>query len=659
MTMIKQTMGELLSSALLLVDVQQNFFTRPGLVPPAIDLIACLSTLIERARTMDVPIIHVRTRIRPDGADRMPHWQRQGIMACVTGTPGYQPPDALAALPGERIFHKRFFSAFGCATLQPALEQAGITDLIVAGLYTHGCIRATILDAYERGFHVRVAEDAIGSTEPAHANITRNYLDGRAAFFLPSSEVLRTSSSCGSGLQIEGTRAHELRSPRNNRKPVGQIPFAEPASVTAACVRASAAGTAWRETDARTRANLLDRWADLLERDRNALIRLLAEEIGKPRIEALDELRRALAHIRVAAALCRNGIETTITDGVQVRYRALGTIGLLTPWNNPLAIPAGKLAPALAFGNSCVWKPAPHAPKCAEQLIRTLTEAGLPGGVALLIHGDSVTGKQLVLDEHIVAISVTGSVETGQRITALNGAANKRLQAELGGNNAAIILDDRHLDETALRALAMAVFGFSGQRCTAIRRLIVHVNCVERFTEAFARVVATLRIGDPMDPATEIGPLISREHRDRVIGRLNEALSCGARIVAETRLPTDLPGQCWLAPILLDKVDPQSLIAQQETFGPIGMILPAKGLDAAIDIANGVPQGLVAALYTADQKSRVRFMERIEAGILNTTGKSLAIHPEAPFSGWKASGVGPPEHGIWDRDFYARAQVVY
>jgi hypothetical protein len=323
----------------------------------------------------------------------MPHWQRQDIRACVVGTPGCEPPHGLEARTGEPVLYKGFFSAFGCPELAPALARLGVETLVVVGLYTHGCVRATVLDAYARGFEVLVADDAIGSTEPLHAELSRDWLNGRAACFLPSAGLLAGD--------VDSARA-ELAAPA-------------PVRVADACATAAEAGRRWALVAPAERAALLARWAQALERDADGLSRLLALEIGKPVAEARDELRRTLAHIRLAVKLAHEALEEAPTAGVRVCYRPVGTVALITPWNNPLAIPAGKLAPALACGNGCVWKPSPRAPRCAGELHRALLGAGLPPGLVQLVAGDAETARDIVADPRIDAVALTGSNTAGQR----------------------------------------------------------------------------------------------------------------------------------------------------------------------------------------------------------------------------------------------------
>jgi acyl-CoA reductase-like NAD-dependent aldehyde dehydrogenase len=482
----------------------------------------------------------------------------------------------------------------------------------------------------------------VGSTEPVHAELSRAWLADRAARFQPVAELLALAPGAE---RAEAATAAVLIGLRES------------------CARAAAAGREWAATDPRQRALLLERWAFELEQQRGDLARLLAGEIAKPVAEAQDELRRSLAHIRSAARLARGHLEETPVSGVRVRYRALGTVALVTPWNNPLAIAAGKLAPALACGNGCLWKPSPLAPECSARLLQSLRAAGLPPGLVEPVAGGAEVVSALIADARVDAVSVTGSNTAGQAIAARCAARQIPLQAELGGNNAALILDDWTFDEAALQALARSVFGFAGQRCTALRRLIVQRGILERFGEAFARAVRALPVGDPLDPATAVGPLLSRAHRERVQARLDGALADGALVLARARLPDAAKNgpdaDRWLAPTLLGNVRPESDIAQHETFGPLALILPADDLDEAIALANGVPQGLLAALYGNDEAARHRVAEQVQAGILKLAPGPLLISAEAPFCGWKASAIGPPEHGIRDRDFYARPQTLY
>ena len=356
---------------LLLVDVQQDFLNRPNLIPTPLKLNERLVFLLDGARRKGWPVYHIRTCIQPDGCDRMPHWIQHDIWACVAGSTGYEPPPELAALPEEKVLHKRFFSGFDCPELLPALRDAQVRTLVIAGLYSHGCIRSTVLDAYARGFSVYIAEDAIGSTEPVHAELGRVWLEGRAARFL-SSDAL-------------------LSDPIVDSRRQGPTDSFTDSAISQACEAAAKSGARWAALEPTSRAAILRRWAELLERERKSLIDLLAGEVGKPFIDATDEVRRTLAHIEFAALSALQPPEPSPAPGILIRCCPVGTLGVITPWNNPLAIPAGKLSAALAWGNACVWKPAPETPKCTARLYETLIAAGLPKNTVTLVSGGART----------------------------------------------------------------------------------------------------------------------------------------------------------------------------------------------------------------------------------------------------------------------------
>jgi acyl-CoA reductase-like NAD-dependent aldehyde dehydrogenase len=287
-----------------------------------------------------------------------------------------------------------------------------------------------------------------------------------------------------------------------------------------------------------------------------------------------------------------------------------------------------------------------------------LSDAGAPPELVNLVFGEADTARRLIVDPRVDAISLTGSSQTGRRAAALCALHGKPLQAELGGNNAAIVLADCDVEAEAA-GLALAAFGFAGQRCTATRRIIVERSIAARFEDALLAATKALRVGDPEDAGTQVGPLISSEHRDSVAAVLAHAVREGARILCGGGPPPGLANGCYFLPTLVTGLAPESSLAQEESFGPLALLLEAEGLEEAIRIANGVPQGLVASVCTRDAVARERFAASVEAGILKLAPGALAVHPEAPFGGWKASGIGPPEHGDWDREFYARAQALY
>ncbi len=664
---------------MLLLDVQEDFLARPGLSPSAARLGERIRILLEACRARGVPVLHVRTEIRADGSDRMPHWKRARIWACVEGTPGALPPPRLREAAAEPIFRKQFFSAFGAPGLDARLRELNPGSLLVAGLYLHACVRATALDAYERGYDVWIVDDAVGSTEPVHAEITRSYLGERAARFVETRELLALLTNgegeaetavpgdvfpvaCIDGKWRAASEHRRMlcRQPSDLRVTIGEVPCAGLAEVAAAAEVASQARGGWQKRSVEERAGCLRRFARRLAERESELTLLLVREIGKPRGEAQAEVGRAIAHAegavrRIPAADA--GIAGPPAD-TRVRNRPVGIVGLVTPWNNPLAIPVGKIAPALAFGNAIVWKPACRAPRMAEAILAALADAGVPSDLVSLVFGEADTARCLIAHPSIDAVSLTGSTQTGRIAAALCAQHGKPLQAELGGNNAAIVLADCDVEAEAA-GLALAAFGFAGQRCTAMRRIVVERVLAARFTDALVAAVQRLVVGDPGDPRTQVGPLISPEHREGVVAALAQAVADGGRFLCGGGPPSGLEQGCYFLPTLVAGLRPDAPLAQEETFGPIAVILQAADLDEAIGIANGVPQGLVASVCTRDAAARERFAQEIEAGILKLAPGPLAVHPDAPFGGWKASGIGPPEHGDWDREFYAKPQAVY
>lgn len=666
--------------ALLLVDVQNDFLVRKGLAPRAGVLVSRIEVLTAACRELMLPVFHVHTRVRRDGSDRMPHWKRNNTWLCVEDTHGAAPPASLQPRGSEAWFSKQYFSAFGNPSLDAALQDCGIDTLIIAGLYLHGCVRATTLDAYERGYEVWIADDAVGSNEPGHAEITRSYLNGRAAEFItthdvlrrlghgitsrqnaPDSGVLPVPGSGGKCPDVHAGECFERRNPSNWSEIITRIPLATGNEVARACDTAAVMQRNWMDTPAAHRLQVLNAWAQALHNRKQELAKLIAREIGKPVAEARSEIRRAIDLIRTTADLLAEDRTTRISamgPPVLACSRPQGVIGLITPWNNPVAIPVGKLAPALAWSNAVVWKPALEAPRTSVAVMETLLEAGCSPGVVNLVFGTAATSRLITEDPRLAAVSITGSIETGQGMAALCARLGKPLQAELGGNNAAIVLQDCDLD-THATGMALAAFSFSGQRCTRIQRFIVERSILADFRDAFVAAVEALHVGDPLDETAVLGPLVSRDHLLWIRSLIDGAVSEGARLLCGGTTPERLEHGCWLSPAIIDSVSGDSWLAREEAFGPVAIILPADNLSHATEIANGVKHGLLAALYSEDASHHRRITREVETGIINLSARPLEVHPAAPFGGWKASGIGPPEHGLWDRQFYSRTQAVY
>jgi len=601
-------------TALLLVDLQEDFLRARGLLPPAPRLVARAASLLRAFRASGRPVLHVRTTVGAGGEGRMPHWVAEGRMACVEGTPGWNAPALLHPLPGEPIVRKRHYGAFGDARL-PALIQ-GCDAVVLAGVHLHGCVRATALEAYERGFRVLVAEDAVASDDPLHAAATRRWLEARAARFLPADAI-----AAGEG----GAPPAAIGPPAPPPPPLD-------------------------------RAAILRRLAALLAEDAEELARSIAEEVGKPLRFARGEIGRAAANALDAAARAgAAGGEERGASGASARRRPLGLVAAATPWNNPVAIPVGKIAAAVAFGNRVAWKPSPEARAVSERLLALLRRAGAPEGLVQRFDGDGRVARALAEAPWVDAVTLTGSPEAGFSLQEICARRAIPFQAELGGNNGAIVWGDADL-AAAAASVAAGAFDGAGQRCTATRRAIVEEARCDEFTALVAAATAALPVGDPLDPATRVGPLLRRERCDEMRAWLDHARDSGALVERPLAAPED---PRFFAPAIVSGLPHDHPLVQEETFGPILVVERARDFDAALARLNGVRQGLAAALFSPSPERRRRFSEEARAGLLSFGRATPDVDVTLPFGGVGASSVGPFEHGSADREFQTRPQALY
>ncbi|MEO6422155.1 MAG: aldehyde dehydrogenase family protein [Candidatus Nitrotoga sp.] len=664
-------------TALLLVDMQQDFLQTQALQPDAGTLVARVALLLTRCRQVGILVFHVRTLVTQDGGNRMPHWRRNGDRRCIEGSSGAESPPALQALLSERVYAKPYFSAFGNPSLHEDLRQAGVKSVLVAGVHTHACVHATVLDAYQLGYSVKLVVDAIGSYNPLHAELSLAHLVGRAcepveaAALFPENDLRPRDTFFAEGGRVFPVRftngcwhapaGHELLENRDVcewGRTSGRVPIGGGEDVATAALLAALALEAWSGLTLGERLSVLQSWRRELERKRSVCVDILIREIGKPRSDAEAEFSYALGLLDETLDRVKREAYDVLSTNVSVRYRARGVIAVVTPWNNPLALPVGKIAPALAYGNSLVWKPAPQAPELVLFLIETLQKAGLPDNCITVVMGDAETVRALLRRPEVSAVSFTGSETAGNQIAGICGLRGIALQAELGGNNAALISANADIDNSAAE-LAMAAFSFSGQRCTAPRRLIVEETVRERFCEALLANVRKLVIGNPDRADTHIGPLISMQDQARMEALVDEGLKEGGRLLAGGRVPSVLKHGCWFAPTVFTDLPEVSELVQEESFGPLVVVQEASSFRHGIDLCNQVRQGLRAILYSGDESEQDIFVKEVKVGVIHINMAASRIAPDAPFLGWKSSGMGLPEHGHWDRDFYTRTQAVY
>jgi acyl-CoA reductase-like NAD-dependent aldehyde dehydrogenase len=627
---------------ILLIDLQNDFLRSPSLEPAAGQIVERTARLVEGARTQSLPVIHVWTTVNREHDQRMPHWKSADRWICEANTLGHEPPPPLCPRKSEPIVHKTFFSAFSNDDLDRVLHSLQADTLILAGVHLHGCVRSTALDAYQRGFTVWIAGDAVGSDDPLHGSISRRWLAARAARFLSVESCLAMTSS---RLRTKAKRQLEFSPQRE----------ATEKEISKAVTIARKAGLKWRATPMAVRSQVLLRLADALAADQRNLARTIAREIHKPITLAAGEITRSVALLKAVAARADEPLETRCAESSIRRHRPLGVVAMITPWNNPVAIPLGKIAPALLYGNSVVWKPAPAGSSLAIKIMEQLHAVNCPAGLVNLICGGRSTALSLMSHSGIDAVTITGSPAAGYSAQDVCGSRHIPLQAELGGNNAAIVWLDADLQKAAAD-ISDAAFAFAGQRCTANRRVIVHARVYDKFLNLLQKATAGLVCGDPLNPRTRVGPLISKEKAFEITSLLDRIRVAGAKILNPHK--TKPSGACFPPTIVCCDGFAQEIF-QEETFGPILVVAKARDWNHAMRLCNDVRQGLVASLFSTSGKLQKQFLNTAEAGILKINLATADADAEAPFGGWKASGIGPPEHGDSNREFYTRAQAVY
>ena len=415
-----------------------------------------------------------------------------------------------------------------------------------------------------------------------------------------------------------------------------EVPRAGAEELDAAVARAKSAFPAWRAVTPGDRAALLHRLADALAAHAEDLAVLEARNAGKPIGDARAEMGMVVDTYRFYAGAPERLLGQTIpvAGGVDMTFREpLGVVGLIVPWNFPLVIASWKVAPALAAGNTIVLKPAELTPLTALELERIALEAGLPEGVVNVVAGPgSVVGKRLVEHPDVAKIAFTGSTDVGRGIAQGAAGTIKRVTLELGGKSANVIFADADM-EAAAAAAPIAVFGNAGQDCCARSRILVERSAVDDFLGALERAVQDINVGDPLDEATQMGPLISAGQRDAVASFVPE----GAPVAIRGSAP-DGPGY-WFPPTVLAPVSNSDRAASEEIFGPVACVIPFGDEREAIEIANDTIYGLSGSIWTRDGARALRVARAIDTGVLSINSNS-SVRVTTPFGGFKQSGVG-------------------
>ena len=468
------------------------------------------------------------------------------------------------------------------------------------------------------------------------------------------------------GEQLAGSQTFRNINPSNTDDVIGDFASGSAADVAKAVAAAKAAFPAWSRSTPQERYEVLKKASDEVLARKEELGRILSREEGKVLAEGIGEATRAgqiLAFFAGEALRLGGEIMPSIRPGIGIEMtrEPLGVVALITPWNFPIAIPAWKIAPALAYGNTVVIKPAEIVPHSTWALVDILNRAGLPKGVLNLVMGKgSIVGQAMLEHPDVAALSFTGSVATGRRLAAACVAATpmKKFQLEMGGKNPLVILDDADLEVAVASAINGAFFS-TGQRCTASSRLIVTDKIHNRFVDALTERMKALVIDDALKAGTQIGPVVDHAQFEQDERYLKIGREEGAKLRwGGERLNRATPG-FYLQPALFTDANNKMRIAREEIFGPVAAVIHVKDYDEALAVANDTELGLSSGICTTSLKHAAHFKRNSEAGMVMVNLATAGVDYHVPFGGRKASSYGPREQGAYAREFYTTVKTSY
>jgi aldehyde dehydrogenase (NAD+) len=465
------------------------------------------------------------------------------------------------------------------------------------------------------------------------------------------------------GEWVDGNDFAPNVNPSDTSDVIGHFARASADQTQKAIASARSAFRTWALSTPQQRFDLLDQAGSTILARKNELGKLLAREEGKTLAEAVGEVGRAGQIFKFFAgeALRVGGeILPSVRPGltVEVTREPVGVIGLITPWNFPIAIPAWKIAPALAYGNCVVIKPAELVPGSVWELVKIISEAGAPEGVINLVMGTgSIVGETLVLSADVDAVSFTGSVGTGQAIAAKCVATGKKFQLEMGGKNPIVVLDDADLD-VAVEACINGAFYSTGQRCTASSRLIVTSGIHDRFVEAMLARMRSLKIGNALDASTQIGPIVDAKQLEQDERYIELARTEGGSVFGGGRVPSATEG-FFLAPALVTNTTPAMTINREKVFGPVASVIKVADYEEALAVANDSPFGLSAGICTMSLAHASHFKRHVQAGMVMINTATAGVDYHVPFGERKGSSLGPREQGTYAREFYTTVKTAY
>jgi aldehyde dehydrogenase (NAD+) len=462
-------------------------------------------------------------------------------------------------------------------------------------------------------------------------------------------------------------RTFQSVNPARPSEVIGTYPEQTADDVDRAVTAAAGAQRAWARIPVPARAEIIAAAGDVLLRRKAELAELVARECGKVRIEAGGDVQEAVDMARFVAGQGRAAWGDTVPSelGSKLAWTTripVGVVGMITPWNFPVAIPSWKCFPALLAGNGIVLKPSEHSPACAEAFVECCVEAGVPAALLQLVHGHAEPAAALAVHPGVGAVSFTGSVPTGRKVAAAAMETGPRLVSlELGGKNAMVVRPDADLDLVVDGAI-FGAFGTAGQRCTSTSRLIVHPDVADEVVTRIVERVAALRLGDPLQDGVDVGPVITAESGRRIVAMVDAAVAEGAHVAAGGCQRDDVEGcegGTFVEPTVLTGVKPSDVIATEEVFGPVLSVLEVDGLDEAIDVVNAVPYGLSAAVYSRDITTCLHAVERIDTGIVYVNAPTIGAEIPLPFGGTKHTGNGFREAGSRGIEQFSQVKTVY
>lgn len=453
--------------------------------------------------------------------------------------------------------------------------------------------------------------------------------------------------------------------PADKNDIIGDFPLSDKATIDSAVGAAKLAFKAWKLMPAPKRGDILRIAGDIFTRRKQELAKVMTREMGKPTFETEGDVQEAIDTCYYAASETRrlfgHTVPSEMFEKVNMSFRVpIGVCGIITAWNFPIAVPSWKIIPALAAGNTVVWKPSEDAPHSGQIFAEILKEAGVPDGVFNVIHGQGATGWEMVNHPDIQLIGFTGSTETGKKIAEVCGRTNKKLSLEMGGKNPQIVMDDANL-ELALEGAVWGAFGTTGQRCTATSRLILHEKIYDQFIDMLEAKATKLVLGSGLEKGIDVGPVINQKAVEKILGYIEIAKNEGAKLVfgGERATEGSLANGNFIKPTLFKDVTPEMRIFQEEVFGPVLVAVKIKSLEEAIEVANATEYGLSSSIFTNDVRSTWIAARDLEAGITYINAPTIGAEAHMPFGGVKGTGNGHREGGWTVFDIFTEWKTLY